>query len=54
MVMLIQILAAVLLVLGSGLVVRAFVELDRELAGPEAAGRITRPENPPRDLPRAA
>jgi len=53
MVMLIQILAAVLLVLGSGLIVRAFVELDRELTGP-AAGRVVRRDDASHDLPRAA
>jgi len=57
MVLLIQILAAVLLLLGSGLIFRALVEIDRDDA-PRPVFRGLEPqegpEHPERRLPRAA
>lgn len=55
MVMVIQIVAAVLLVLGSALVFRALVELDRPLAGPSRSLRAAkRSTERAGELPRAA
>jgi hypothetical protein len=55
MVMVIQIVAAVLLVLGSGLVFRALVELDRTPAARTRPLRSARPAGDgERQLPRAA